>query len=195
MIEQLQGFETAAGALETEILQARIADYHSALLDRLCVGGEVVWGCLGRRMESANGAGGNGNVRHPLTRTTPLTLALRESMDWLLGPSSKWTGNVNGAAGEVLEVLGRRGACFLPDLVSATRRLPSDVEEALWLLAVMGRVTSDSMEPLRRRLSGSQNVNGHRALSRADIRRAQPGAASEAGLQPLVSPGASRAGP
>ena len=170
VIEQLQGFETAAGALETEILPARIADYHSALLDRLCVGGEVVWGCLGRRMESANGAGGNGNVRHPLTRATPLTLALRESLDWLVG-ARQFERHVNGAAGEVLEVLGNRGACFLPDLVSATRRLPSDVEEALWLLAAMGRVTSDSMEPLRRRLSGSQNGNGHRALSRADMRR------------------------
>ena len=170
VIEQLQGFETAAGALETEILPARIADYHSTLLDRLCVGGEVVWGCLGRQMESANGGTGNGNGRHPLTRATPLTLALRESIDWLLDRPAVDC-NVNGAAGEVLEALGKRGACFLPDLVSVTRRLPSDVEEALWLLAAMGRVTSDSMEPLRRRLNGSQNRNGHRGLSRADIRR------------------------
>ena len=167
-IEQLQGFETAAGALETEILPARIADYHSALLDSLCVGGEVVWGCLGRQMESANGAGENG--RHPLTRATPLTLALRESLDWLMDPQTTRC-HVDGAAGEVAEALGKRGACFLPDLVSVTRRLPSDVEEALWLLAAMGRVTSDSMEPLRRRLNGSQNRNGRRALSRADIRR------------------------
>ena len=170
VIEQIQGFETAAGALETEILPARIADYQSALLDRLCVGGEVVWGCLGRQMESANGAGANGTGRHPLTRTTPMTLALRESLNWLIDPPPmEW--NVNGAAGEVMEALGKRGACFLPDLVSATRRLPSDVEEALWLLAAMGRVTSDSMEPLRHRLNGSQNRNGHRGLSRADIRR------------------------
>ena len=170
VIEQLQGFETAAGALETEILPARIADYHSALLDRLCIGGEVVWGCLGRQLESANGASTNGAGRHTLTRSTPVTLALRESLDWLMGPAETES-SFHGAAGEVLEVLTHRGACFLPDIISATRRLASDVEEALWLLAAMGQVTSDSMEPLRRRMNGNRNGNGRRTMSRADIRR------------------------
>ncbi|MEK7879289.1 MAG: DEAD/DEAH box helicase, partial [candidate division NC10 bacterium] len=48
VIEALQGFEVAAGALESEVLPARVADYNHLLLDRLCIGGEVVWGRLAR---------------------------------------------------------------------------------------------------------------------------------------------------
>jgi len=43
-IEQLQGFESAAGAIEEEVLLSRVSDYSPAMLDRLCLGGEVVWG-------------------------------------------------------------------------------------------------------------------------------------------------------
>ena len=167
VIDQLQGFETAAGALESEVLASRVTDYQGVLLDRLCVGGEVVWGCMGRQLEPGNGAA----AKSPLTRTTPVTLALRESLDWLLGPLPMEEHHINGAAGEVLEVLMHRGACFISDMVSTTRRLPSDVEEALWLLAAMGRVTSDSVEPLRNRVNGSQNKNGNRGITRRDIRR------------------------
>ena len=167
VIDQLQGFETAAGALESEVLAARVTGYQGVMLDRLCVGGEVVWGCMGRQLESGNGAA----AKSPLTRTTPVTLALRESLDWLLGPLPLEQHHINGAAGEVLEVLTHRGACFISDMVSTTRRLPSDVEEALWLLAAMGRVTSDSVEPLRNRVNGSQHKNGNRGITRRDIRR------------------------
>ena len=61
---------------------------------------------------------------------------------------------------EVLSMLSQRGACFISDIIAITRRLPSDVEEALWLLAAQGRVTSDSLQPLRRRVNGGSA--GHR---------------------------------
>ena len=41
-IELLQGFEAAAGALETELLVPRVQDYKPILLDHLCLGGEAV---------------------------------------------------------------------------------------------------------------------------------------------------------
>ena len=170
VIDQLQGFEAAAGAMEPEVLAARVLDYAPSLLDALCVGGEVVWGCLGRQIGTSNGSGG----RSPLTRATPMTLALRESLDWLLGPLLPEDSHTSGGAAEILEVLASRGACFMTDMVSMTRRLPSDVEEALWLLVAMGRVTSDSLEPLRNRVNGSQSKNGHRVLRRRDIRRRNP---------------------
>ena len=44
VIDKLQGFETAAAAWEPELLACRVADYGPELLDRLCTGGEVVWG-------------------------------------------------------------------------------------------------------------------------------------------------------
>ncbi len=43
VIEQLQGFETAAGAWEREILPARLHGYEPAWLDQLCLAGHVVW--------------------------------------------------------------------------------------------------------------------------------------------------------
>ncbi|HEY0194337.1 MAG TPA: hypothetical protein VGC42_24660, partial [Kofleriaceae bacterium] len=43
IVEQLQGFETAAGAWEREILPARLHGYDQTWLDQLCLAGQVVW--------------------------------------------------------------------------------------------------------------------------------------------------------
>lgn len=153
VIEKLQGFEVAAVALESEVLPSRVADYQSPLLDTLCLGGDVVWGRMARRWHSWSEDGGRGVA---LSRTTPITLALRESLDWLLDPPDEADGGYPGAAGELLEVLSHRGACFTSELAARTRRLPADVEEALWTLAASGRVTSDSMETLRAHLDGGR---------------------------------------
>jgi ATP-dependent Lhr-like helicase len=48
-IRQLQGLELAAGAWETSVLPARVAEYRSSWLDDLCWSGDVVWGRLGVR--------------------------------------------------------------------------------------------------------------------------------------------------
>ena len=160
-IEQLQGFEAAAGAWESEVLSCRIADYDPPLIDRLCLEGEVVWGRLSRTsLTSSNGDVPSG--RFALTRTTPITVALRDSLDWLLDQSDEVGSSSQGASGEVLAHLSRRGASFVSGIVASTRRLPSDVEEALWQLAAAGRVTADSLEALRQRINGHP-VGGRRA--------------------------------
>ncbi|MDQ3341021.1 MAG: DEAD/DEAH box helicase [Myxococcota bacterium] len=43
VIEQLQGFETAAGAWEREVLPARLYGYDPTWLDQLCLAGQIVW--------------------------------------------------------------------------------------------------------------------------------------------------------
>jgi len=43
IVEQLQGFETAAGAWEREVLPARLHGYDQTWLDQLCLAGHVVW--------------------------------------------------------------------------------------------------------------------------------------------------------
>ncbi|MBL0219206.1 MAG: DEAD/DEAH box helicase [Myxococcales bacterium] len=53
VIEQLQGFETAAGAWEREVLPARIHGYDQTLLDQLCLAGHVVWCRLSPRSVQA----------------------------------------------------------------------------------------------------------------------------------------------
>ncbi|PKB72374.1 MAG: hypothetical protein BZY87_00890 [SAR202 cluster bacterium Io17-Chloro-G6] len=154
-IEQLQGFESAAGAIEEEVLLSRVSDYSPAMLDRLCLGGEVVWGRVSfQQTQQQNGA--PQSKGHPsFSRATPITMVLRDSLDWVLGPVGQDAEGLTGAVKAVVEVLGNRGASFLSDIVSATQRLPSDVEEALWTLAASGRVTVDGVESLRQRLGGA----------------------------------------
>jgi hypothetical protein len=43
IVEQLQGFETAAGAWEREVLPARLHGYDQSWLDQLCLAGQVAW--------------------------------------------------------------------------------------------------------------------------------------------------------
>ncbi|MBK9071436.1 MAG: DEAD/DEAH box helicase [Myxococcales bacterium] len=53
IISQLQGFETAAGAWERDVLPARLFGYDPAWLDRMCFGGELVWCRLNAKMRLA----------------------------------------------------------------------------------------------------------------------------------------------
>ena len=171
VIEMLQGFEVAAGALEREVLAARIVDYKPVMLDRLCLGGEVVWGRFAHRGD--NGATGQG--RSSLTRTTPITLALRESLAWLIDHRVESDAGLSGAPKELVDVLTSRGASFLSEMLSATRRLPSDVEDALWQLVAAGRVTTDSVEPLRLRINGKPNSGRRAGRPRRSERRPRAG--------------------
>ena len=52
VLEQLQGFETAAGAWEREVLPARLHGYDPLWLDQLCLAGQVVWCRLSPRTMS-----------------------------------------------------------------------------------------------------------------------------------------------
>jgi len=49
VVEQLDGYEVAAGAWENEVLAARVADYEPDFIDRLCLSGRVAWGRLSPR--------------------------------------------------------------------------------------------------------------------------------------------------
>ena len=174
VIEKLQGFETAAAAWETEVLACRVAGYDPSLLDRLCLGGDVVWGRFTRGGHASAGSG-NGSRATALSRVSNITLSLRDSLDWLLDPLPDTDPAPPGAAGELLRVLSDRGACFISDLISRTRRLPSDVEEALWTLVANGLVTSDSVAPLRERINGKPNRKRHdRRSSLTKPHRGQP---------------------
>ncbi len=53
IVEQLQGFETAAGAWEREVLPARLCGYDASWLDQMCLAGQVVWCRLSPRKAAA----------------------------------------------------------------------------------------------------------------------------------------------
>ncbi len=169
VIEKLQGFETAAGVIEEEVLGNRITEYSGLMLDRLCMSGEVVWGRFSPRLPSqqAFGYNGTGGGRAAFGRSTPVAMGLRESLDWLLPEEPPATDGLAGAAQETLEYLHGRGASFLSDIASATKRLPSDVEEALWSLAASGIVTTDGLEAMRQRLRGAKRPRRSSGAARA----------------------------
>ena len=171
VIEKLQGFEAASSTVEEELLGNRVAEYSSGLLDRLCLSGEVVWGRFSARNSAASALGLPTSTRSAFSRFTPISLALRESIDWLIPEELPESEGLAGAAGEALEYLQRRGASFLSDIVTATKRLPSDVEEALWTLAAAGLVTADGLEALRQRLRGTKRPRRSQNSGRGALQR------------------------
>jgi ATP-dependent Lhr-like helicase len=144
IVRQLQGFECPAAAWEPEILPSRIHRYTPELLDELCLSGEVIWG----RLSPHPSLDGAPSSRVRPTRAAPIALFLREDFDWL-APAAASRPKLSYPAQEALEVLEGRGALFFAELVRATRRLPSEIEDALWELLAAGLVTADSFENLR----------------------------------------------
>ena len=82
------------------------------------------------------------------TRVAPLAIFLREDAGRLL-PAGRGPVPLSHPANDVLAALEKRGASFFNELVRATGRLASEVEDAVWELAAAGRVTADGFENLR----------------------------------------------
>jgi ATP-dependent helicase Lhr and Lhr-like helicase len=146
IVRQLQGFEIPAAAWEETVLSRRIAKYSPENLDDLCLSGEVAWARL-----SPHPALMDADRRVRPTRIAPISFFAREDADWLIDPTFGLVESVglSHAGREVLEALSARGASFFGDLVRETRRLPSEVEDALWELTTGGLVTADGFENLR----------------------------------------------
>ena len=146
IVRQLQGFEIPAAAWEESIFCRRIAEYTPENLDDLCLSGEVAWARL-----SPHPALLDAERRVRPTRIAPISFFAREDADWLIDPSFGLveTVGLSHAGREVCGALATRGASFFADLVRETKRLPSEVEDALWELTAGGLVTADGFENLR----------------------------------------------
>lgn len=144
VVTQLQGWHAAAAAWEPHVLSPRLTDYRAEVLDRRSLAGDLTWGrfvvCT---TESA---------RPTATKATPITLALRNDLDWLVAAAR---GDVQppeqeaGCATELLDELRTRGARFHHELGAGTGRLPTDVEQGLWELVWRGQVHADSFHAVR----------------------------------------------
>jgi ATP-dependent helicase Lhr and Lhr-like helicase len=85
-----------------------------------------------------------------LTRVSPISLMLRADMSWLLPPERDVpAGYAKWDAQTAYEALANHGALFFPDLLAATKLLPSQLEDALRELAALGLVTSDGFATVR----------------------------------------------
>ncbi|WP_432002263.1 Lhr family helicase [Streptomyces sioyaensis] len=180
-IEQLQGAPVPASALEKLVLPSRVGGYTPALLDELTATGEVVWAGAGAL------PGKDGWLSLHLADTAPLLLppplplelsALHESLLTALAPGY--------------------GLFFrqLADQVRATTHPDAtdpQLADALWELAWSGRLTNDTLAPLRAllgsgRTAGSTAHRARRATPRG--RWGHPAGAGRGGR-----PTASRSGP
>ncbi|MEO7936501.1 MAG: DEAD/DEAH box helicase, partial [Dokdonella sp.] len=74
VLGQLEGFESAAGAWETELLPARIADYSIDWLDEQCRSGRIVW------TRFANAVSANRERAAGPLRSTPILVLPRRSL-------------------------------------------------------------------------------------------------------------------
>ncbi|MGH9105810.1 MAG: DEAD/DEAH box helicase [Acidimicrobiales bacterium] len=150
VIEQLQGWELAAGAWEEAVFPARVEGYQGRWLEDLCLSGEVSWGRLSLR--APDGEGPKRRGASTPSRATPVTFVLRPDLPWLMLAKR---GNAapeeppHGPAREVLDALRTHGAMFSADLLATTRRLPAEVQEGLWDLVARGIVTSDGFAAVR----------------------------------------------
>ena len=84
LIEQLEGFEAPAGHWEKHILPARLESYDPSWLDTLTFMGQVAWGRLRPAAWMQQAGEANGRPMKALTRSTPITLMLRDHASWLL---------------------------------------------------------------------------------------------------------------
>ncbi|HEV2451774.1 MAG TPA: DEAD/DEAH box helicase [Streptosporangiaceae bacterium] len=164
VVEQLQGFELAAGAWET-ILASRVAGYRTEWLDEGCTSGDVTWARLSVRAGDIDAVPRRGGLTP--SRATPITLTIRDDLPWLLTaargdrrPADPGPGRTR----DVLDALAAQGALFQPDLVAVTGRMTTEVEEALWDGVARGLVTADGFRAIR-------SLLGRRAAVAARSRR------------------------
>jgi ATP-dependent Lhr-like helicase len=148
VIRQLEGFEIPAAAWESTVLPARVAGYRRDFLDQLCYSGDVMWGRLSAHPALA--AAGDGTIRRIRpTKLAPIALFTRDDAASLLVRRPFDPAALSHAAREVHAAIGARGAPFFADIVRLTKRLPAEVEEALWQLVAAGLVTADGFDALR----------------------------------------------
>jgi ATP-dependent Lhr-like helicase len=184
-VEQLQGFELAAGSWEAAVFPARVEAYRAGWLDDLCLSGSVMWARLGIRADEAERRG------LVPSRATPVSFLVRDNLPWFLSATrggAQPTVPEGGPARQILDCLQTRGALFHGDLVAATRRLRIEVEDGLWDLVSRGLVTADGFGSVRALLT-SRKHEPRRAVSRALAGRLRRGTGAEGRWSLLPSAG------
>lgn len=187
-IEQLQGFEMAAGVWETRALPARVVDYTPELLDQLSMSGQLVWG----RMNPTRREAGEVPSSAGLTRAGAISLAIRDDLPWLIpGDVDVAEIPLRGNARHVLETLQARGALFYHELKNATELLDSLLDDALQELAAVGLITADTFGAVRWIAARNRGTNGrHRRRPGRPVHAASPATSGRWSLFPgqLKSP-------
>jgi ATP-dependent Lhr-like helicase len=165
VLMQLEGYEAAAGAWESEILPARVEDYSIGWLDDLCRAGRVVWTRLRSGSHDADKPRAAGPVR-----SSPIVLLPRRTLaTWpALAGAGRDDVVLSSRAQAVVDVLREHGASFFDELLGGAHLLRSELEDVLGELVAVGAVNADSFGGLRALLvPASRRAAGpHRRLRR-----------------------------
>jgi ATP-dependent Lhr-like helicase len=161
-IEQLQGAPVPASALERLILPSRVAGYSPALLDELTTTGEVVWAGAGAL------PGKDGWVSLYLADAAPLLLPPPHPLE----PTELHRA--------LLDALSGGYGLFFRQLAEAVRARHPEVSdaalsEALWDLAWSGRLTNDTLAPLRSLLGSGRTAGATAHRARRTVPRGRYG--------------------
>ncbi len=159
VVEQLAGALVPASALESLVLPSRVRDYSPAMLDELTSAGEVLWAGAGAL------PGNDGWVS-----LVPADVA------HLLLPEPLELPEEGGYGAAVLDGLAGGQAMFfrgLSDLVGATD--DTALADVVWDLVWSGRLTNDTLAPLRTRLGAGGTHRRTPAPPRARVDRTRYG--------------------
>ena len=145
VIAMLDGYELAASAWERSVLAARVENYDLAMLDMLCLAGEVAWGRLSLPQ-------GMSSDYARLTGATPIALFLREhATAWQAGrpAAAESELRLSEAATRMLDLLRTRGASFFGDLRTGCALDDDAARSAIGSLVASGLAASDGFAGLR----------------------------------------------
>ncbi|MDW4905500.1 ATP-dependent helicase [Streptomyces sp. ADMS] len=176
-VEQLQGASVPASALEKLVLPSRVANYAPAMLDELTAAGEVIWAGAGAL------PGKDGWVSLYLADAAPPLLPPPHPLE----PTALHQ--------SVLDTLnGGYGLFFrqIADQVRATTHPDAtdpQLADAVWDLAWSGRLTNDTLAPMRALLGSGRTAGSTAHRAKRAVPRGRYGSLTSAARP------ASRSGP
>jgi ATP-dependent Lhr-like helicase len=171
VIDQLAGCPVPASALEPLVLTSRVRDYEPSYLDELTASGEVIWA------GHAALPGSDGWVSLHLADSAPLTLP---------EPAPFEHAELHQA---VLDALAPGGAWFFRQLAAQVQsKSDSALSAALWELVWAGRISNDTLTPLRALTQGrgSHRTKRKPARGRMPARVGPPETAGRWAILPAV---------
>ncbi|MGJ5891699.1 ATP-dependent helicase [Streptomyces niveiscabiei] len=176
-VEQLQGASVPASALEKLVLPSRVRDYSPALLDELTAAGEIVWAGAGAL------PGKDGWISLYLADAAPLLLPPPHPLEPTALHESVLTALSGGYGLFFRQIADQVRATTHPDATDP------QLADALWDLAWSGRLTNDTLAPMRALLGSGRTAGSTAHRARRAVPRGRYGSLTAAARP------ASRGGP
>lgn len=162
-IEQLQGAPVPASALEKLVLPSRVRDYSPAMLDELTTTGEVIWAGAGSL------PGKDGWVSLYLADAAPLLLPPPHPLEPTALHESVLTALTGGYGLFFRQIADQVRITTHPEATDP------QLADALWDLAWSGRLTNDTLAPLRSLLGSGRTAGSTAHRARRTVPRGRYG--------------------